>query len=329
MRLKKYIPIILGTMVIALSGCGKDDKINKQIVTVKKYDKTIYEAVNVEKGDIVPELTITLQADTFSRKSYFPLYDDIEVASVNVSTGERVKEGDVLITFKSENIEDKIDEHQQEIDQNKLLIEHYRKLSQLDDSVDYSIDIEQLTRSVEIDNLYISELKAKMDSYSIIAEGNGMVNAMSDILNYGKVGTDNNLITIIYGDETFTAETEEDYDFQIDQVYQAYYGASNYNVRITDIVVEGKKKKISFKIDSDDASFCSRDTLYLTVNKPTLKDVIYVPEECVNTVEGKTFVYLLDENGYRDVRDVVVGSTVGDFTIIESGISEGDRVVIK
>lgn len=330
MRNKICVPVFLSCMMVFLTGCGKEEKINKQIITVNKYDKVAYDVAVVERGDISPELTLSLAADKYIRKSYFPVYDGMEIDNVYVETGDQVAEGDVLITFKSEDTEEKIEMYQADIDQNQLLIEHYRKLSEIDSTLDYKVDIDQLNRSIQVDSLYISELKAKLASYSIISEGKGIVFSVADGLNSGTVDTSFSLITVIYGDETFSVETDDDYPFKENEVYKAYYGEASYDVLLTGITEQNGKRLLAFELYGDNRSFCNRDKLYLTLSKPVLKDVVYVPEDCVITTDdNKTYVYLLDEDGYRDIREVVVSSTVEGNTIIESGLSEGDRVAIQ
>lgn len=330
MKSKIYVPIFLSCIMVFLTGCGKEQKVNKQIITVNKYDKNAYDVAVAERGDISPELTINLTADKYIRKTYFPVYDGMEIDNVYVETGEQVAEGDVLITFKSEDTEEKIKMYQEEIDQNQLLIDHYRKLSEIDSTLDYKVDIDQLTRSIQVDNLYISELKAKQASYSIISEGKGIVFSVAEGLNNGTVDTSFSLITVIYGDETFSAEIDDDYPFQENEVYEAYYGDVSYDVLLTDITEQNGKRLLSFELYGENRSFCNRDKLYLTLSKPLLKDVVYIPDKCVVTTDdNKTYVYILDDNGYRDIREVVVSNIVEGNAIIESGLSEGDRVAIQ
>lgn len=331
---KIYMRLLPVLSVLVLTGCGSHGRIEKAKVTVGEYEKVAYEVVEAERGDITPVLSLKLTADSFETKSYYALYDEMEVDSVNVSIGDEIKPGDILISFKSGNIDAQIEQYQSQVEQNNLLIEHYTKLSQLDATVDYSEDLKRLTEDTRVANLYIQELQARLDSYNIYAEDYGSVYLLSDMLDYGVVGTSNNLITVIYRNNRFTTETTDDYAFEVGQTYVATYGVAEYELVLTDIEENGKDvngdvvRKLIFE-GKEGTNFSSRDKLTLTVNKPVMQDVIYVPKNCVFDVDEKYYVYLLDENGFREAVRVDVGDTMDEYMVIQSGLNEGDRVVMQ
>lgn len=329
---KTYKGLMSVLFVLMLTGCGSRGRIEKARVTVGEYEKVAYEVVEVERGDITPVLSLRLTADSFQTKSYYPLYDEMEVDSVSVSVGDEIKPGDILISFKSGNVDAQIEQYQSQVEQNNLLIEHYTKLSQLDSSVDYSEDLKRLEEDTRVANLYIQELQARLDSYNICAEDYGSVYLLSDMLDYGVVGTSNNLITVIYRNNRFTTETTDDYAFEVGQTYVATYGVAEYELILTDIEESGKDvngnvvRKLIFE-GKEGTNFSSRDKLTLTVNKPAMEDVIYVPKNCVFEIDEEYYVYLLDENGFREAVNVEIGDAMDEYMVIQSGLNEGDRVV--
>lgn len=329
---KTYKGLMSVLFVLVLTGCGSRERIEKARVTVGEYEKVAYEVVEVERGDITPVLSLKLTADSFQTKSYYSLYDEMEVDSVSVSVGDEIKPGDVLISFKSGNVDAQIDQYQSQVEQNNLLIEHYTKLSQLDSSVDYSEDLKRLEEDTRVAKLYIQELQARLDSYNICAEDYGSVYLLSDMLDYGVVGTSNNLITVIYRNNRFTTETTDDYAFEVGQTYVATYGVAEYELILTDIEENGKDvngnvvRKLIFE-GKEGTNFSSRDKLTLTVNKPAIEDVIYVPKNCVFEIDEEYYVYLLDENGFREAVNVEIGDAMDEYMVIQSGLNEGDRVV--
>lgn len=335
MNKNKRIKVIMVLAIAALlTGCAYDKEQYDPDITIYEYEKVVYNTVNAVRGDITPTLTIKLNAANYEKKSYYPLYDDMEIESVNVSVGDKVKSGDVLISFKSGDMEAQIESYENQIEQNNLLIEHYTKLSQIDATLDYSKDLESLNESNQVADLYIQELKAKLALYSIRAEADGVVYILSDLLSYneGTVGTSNNLITVVYGSGQYNADVTDDYDFQVGAIYKATYGIAEYELVLTDITVGSEASRVrhlTFNAVSDDTDFSNRDRLNLTVEKDTLKNVLYVPSECIFEVDDKSYVYLLDDEGFRDAVCVTVGSTVDGYTVIDSGIEEGDRVVIE
>lgn len=334
MRKKKSVSVLTITLlgIAALfTGCGEVENSNRTDVIIDEYEKIVYDTVSASRGDITPTLTIKLNAVNYEKKSYYPLYDDMEIESVNVSVGDKVNKGDVIISFKSGDIESRIEEYENQIEENNLLIEHYKNLSAIDSSVDYSRDLESLNDSNQVAELYIQELRAKLDFYSIKADGEGRIYILSDLLGNGNVtvGTSNNLVTIVYGGGQYVADVTDDYDFKVGDTYTAIYGVAEYELVLTEIDEEDSSvRHLTFNAASETTDFGSRDKLNLTVQKETLFDVLYVPSKCVFEVDGKNYVYLLDEDGFRDAVSVEIGSMVDGNTVILSGIEEGDRVVI-
>ncbi len=312
-----------------LTGCGKSNDQERANVRISEYDKITYETVSVERGDIVPTLTLEVTSDTFQRKNYFPRQDEMEVDQIYVTEGDMVTEGQTLVSFKAGDISEQITSYENQRTEDQLLIDHYTKLMEIDSEQDYTEAIKTLKQDMEVCSLYIQELNAKLESYSIKAEGNGTVIMVSDLLDYGVVNSGDNVLTLIYGTGEYYATTTDDFDFKVDEVYEASYANSTYSLRLVSIEEpEGEKgRKLNFTMAIDGVTGVEKMTMVL--NKPALKDVLYVPEDCVFSVDDTTYVYTLDENGFREAIEVTVGQTIEGMTVIETGLSEGEKVVIN
>ena len=59
------------------------------------------------------------------------------------------------------------------------------------------------------------------------------------------------------------------------------------------------------------------------------EDVLYVPRDAIKAAEGAKFVYMLDENGLRVLREIATGLEDGEYVEILSGREEGDSVIIN
>jgi hypothetical protein len=85
-----------------------------------------------------------------------------------------------------------------------------------------------------------------------------------------------------------------------------------------------------FEPVNDMAGVTEADTLTMTIQKPTVAGVIYVNKNIVfEGSDGKNYVYVLTEDGYREAKEVTVGETVDDYTIIKSGLTAGEQVVVN
>ncbi|MDO5126465.1 MAG: hypothetical protein Q4D54_01800 [Eubacteriales bacterium] len=333
MTRKKMIPVILLAMV-ALTGCGQKKEVEKAHVSVENYEKLEHDVVQVEKGDLTPQIKVEVKAETFLRRSYMPVYDEMEVDAVNVAVGDHVKEGDELITFKSNELDEEIASYREQLGEQQLLLEHYTKLAEIDSENDYSMDIENLKDSISVCSLYISELQAKLKSYSVIAEADGTVQSVANGLEYSTVSTNNNLITVVYGNDCFSATTSEDFNFIEGEQYVGVYGAASFDLILQSVEevgtdADGKiKKKLSF-VAAEGVDVGSRETMVITFNKPQVKNALYIPTSCIFEFNEKKYIYFVDEDGFLSIQEVVCGDEVGTNTIILSGVNEGEWVVVQ
>lgn len=333
MTRKKLMPVLL-LAVVALTGCGQKKEVEKAHVSVENYEKLEHDVVQVEKGDLTPQIKVEVKAETFLRRSYMPVYDDMEVDKVNVAVGDHVKEGDELITFKSSELDEEIASYQEQLGEQQLLLEHYTKLSEIDSETDYETDIENLQDSIAVCSLYIQELQAKQKSYSVIAEADGTVQSVANGLEYSTVSTNNNLITVVYGNDCFSATTSEDFNFIEGERYVGVYGAASFDLILQSVEEVGTeadgriKKKLSF-VAAEGVDVGSRETMVITFNKPQIKNALYIPTSCIYEFNEKFYIYIVDADGFLSIKEVECGDEVGTYTIILSGVSEGEWVVTQ
>ena len=92
---------------------------------------------------------------------------------------------------------------------------------------------------------------------------------------------------------------------------------------------ENGKYKVKFKVQSTDKEFCTKDNLELRIHKDTIKGAIIIPKRCIFQIDDKVYAYVLDENGFRDIRELVIGDYIDDRVVIVSGINEGEKVVLQ
>lgn len=336
-KIRLIMTAVLVGMMITIGGCSAKKNSEMVLPTIEGYSKTVYETFEVQQGDIHPLLEIKLTAEDYNRQSYYPKYDGMKVSSVNVNVGDRVSAGDILVVFDVGDIDKELEQYQNQITEDQLLIDHYTKLAEIDSEADYSDDINALKKDIGVAQLYVQELNAKLDAYTIKAEASGSVAIISDILkniaasdsSELTLGTSNNLITLNYGTGTYTGETDDDYKFEIGKTYKATFGVAEYPMELVNIEESGNSKILTFKGNDEKIDYSSRDKVNLIIEKESLNNVIFVAESCVFAVDEKTYVYVVDSDGFREGREVSVGATVDGFTVIESGLEAGEKVMLR
>lgn len=304
-----------------LTGCAAQ---SAEVVTIERtpYEKTTYRTAEVLTGDMYPEFTLALKAEGYERKTYGATNEELQLDRVYVSVGDKVKEGDLLVSFVSDSMERTIEAYESQISQNELLIEHYTNLMAIDDSQDYSTDITMLEQDITVAGLYIEEAENKLAGYQIVAESAGTITAVSEYLQNGYYKPGSNLITEICGTGNYTAVNSEDYLFLIGESYTAVSGVAEYELTLVGI----EDQTLTFAPVSDMSAVSDADTLTITLEKPELKDVVYVQASAVNQVGDSSFVYVLDEDGFRDIVWVETGDMVDGYYVITDGLSGGEKV---
>ena len=323
---KRRMAAVMVLCVGLLSGCAGKTQTDDLVITIPEYEKITYTTEPVVHGDIAPVLDLRLKSEQFERKEYYPDHDEMEVDQVFVHVGDVVQNGDTLVTFSSEDITEERRQYENRVEEDALLIDHYTKLDAINQTDEHQESIEQLKKDQEIAGLYIKDLDARLEAYTIKAEGSGIVSSLSDMLDYGTVYAGDAVVTILYVSDNYTTTTEDDYAFEVGQTFTATFGVGSYEVRLTAIDVlasdtdAGMKRQLTFTL-VDSAKRPSSDSLNLEIEKN-------VPEDAIVYVGNDNYVYVLDEDGFRHGVQVQTGATIDGYTVIEDGLKEGDKVVI-
>lgn len=313
-------------LVMGMGGCGQA-KTELMPVTLEPYERAAYETTEVLKGDITPKLDLNLSAVSKENVKYTPPYDGIQVDEVYVQAGDLVKEGDKLISFKSSENEEKISEYQDELKMQQLLLEHYEKLAQTDKGTDYKEDIEQLKKDMEVTKMYIAELNEKMTSYTIKAEGTGVVETVSDLVNYEKVDMKDKLIYVCYNTGEYYTHCSDDYPFVIGETYMATYRDIECEIELYEMEESDHEKTLYFRA-KDLGQVVLANYMDLHIQKTSIKDAVYVEKEALLQIEDKNYLFTLNEEGFKQAHEVEIGNWIDGYVVIKSGINPGDRVVI-
>lgn len=294
-------------------------------VTREPYEKTGYQTVEVRRGDLQPEFTLTLRADGITQISYDAVNSDLQLDTVYVSVGDKVRKGDLLVSFRSDSIQEKIAEYREQCEQMELLADHYTRLMEIDSDPDYSDDIAMLNEDIAIAKLYIEEAQAKLADYQIVAEDAGTISAMDQYLKDGHFVPGKKLITQVRGNGRYSAVLPENGTLTVGDIYTAELNAMTYEMR----VVEVTEKEAVFEPVADMSAVSDADSLTVVVQKPLLSDVVYVEAKAVYEGNAGEFVYLLEEDGYRNAVSVTVGDKVDGYYVITDGLVGGEKVTLE
>ena len=311
---------IAGLMSVSLVGCGGSTggQTGSSRINIEPYSKVEFNTEQVKSGDIQSSLTLELKPDGYSSNDYSIQQSDYKVQEVKVKEGDKVAKGDVMIQFEAKDIQKTIDQYTDQKERDQLLIDHYNRLASIDSSQDYSSDI------------------SAAKEYQVIADKNGTVTYVNSDLQYGYVTAGDTLITVDSGSSDYVSETADSYEFKEGQTYDADFQEATFTLKLTKCekytssATGEEMQKLTFQPVSDMTGVTEADTLKMVIDKPVVKNVVYVNKKAVFDGSGeKKYVYTVNEDGYRNAVEVTVGDTVDDYTVIKSGLKAGEQVVIN
>lgn len=336
---KKVVALFLaGAMTASLAACSgnTDGQIGEAKINIEPYSKTEFNTEKVQSGDIQSSLSLELKPDGYTSKNYSIEQSDYKVQDINVKEGDKVKKGDVMIQFEAKDIQKTIEEYTDQKEQAQLSVDHYTRLAAIDSGQDYSSDIASAKQEIEIANTYIEEQNEQMKAYQVIAEQDGTVTYVNADLQYGYATPKTTLVTVDSGSSNYVAETEDSYEFTEGKVYTASFEEAEFDMKLvsceryTSTATGLEMQTVTFEPVDDMAGVTEADTLEMIIEKPVVKNVVYVNKKAVfDGADSNKYVYVVDENGYRSAVEVTVGDTVDDYTVIKTGLEAGEQVVIN
>lgn len=329
-RQKNRYVVFLMVVLSLLTACKENNLTDREIKPVKeKYERKTHEKVQVTSGDIVPSFTLKITQDDYAVTTYGGLEETMEIDELFVEEGDRVSAGDVLIRFKEDNKEDeeKRIQYVNRIEEDELLIEHLKKLAGIDNESNYYTDMLMLENDIELTKIKVDELDKKKEKLSFVAMENGVVDFVSKDLTNGVAPQNETLLRTVKGSDSFSAVTSEDYEFSIGQIITADSALLKQDFEITDIREESGQTVLSLK-PSGDGSNATSEEYSAVIEKEMMRNVVYVHNSAIKSVGDKTYVYIIDENGFLYAREVIVNCVVSDYCVIESGLEGNEWVAI-
>jgi cobalt-zinc-cadmium efflux system membrane fusion protein len=116
-------------------------------------------------------------------------------------------------------------------------------------------------------------------------------------------------------------------------ITSSIYPGSKFPGKITYIsdLIDEKLRTVKIRVEVDNKQGFLKPNMYIQgkiENRLERKDILAVPEEAIQNLEGEKVVFVLEEEDIFSVRHVTVGYKIGDNRLITQGLSVGDRIVV-
>ena len=358
---KRSVRWLVLIMIIALSltGCGilpKEEELPTAPVLaegqVDEYVLTPVFRSDIEVGSNIRCTYIPSEEERLS----FPVGGET-ISHVYVSLGDHVMPGDLLMELDVSSFEDEIRQQKNDMDSISLELYHLSaswdlelEAAEMQDewnaahgsasdrvsSVNSQYGARQslLYSEYEVASLRLEELekqKAKRQIYASI-EGN-----ITSIYSFedGERSVKNRTVIIVtnmeaalfevYSGNSDLIRTGEEYMLVCnDQTYPVIARAAS-ELDATNV----KEGKLYFQMEMPDPELSQGDTGIVRITTAEKQGALCVVTSAIQDLGGQTVVYIVDEEGLRQIQPVTFGISNDKLTEILEGLSEGDSVILK
>lgn len=347
------------TAVLMLCSCGPVDEPDDLVIIEREEEGNTYEFSVVERGTVEKTVKITGTYRQVDEQEVFFQLTGRLVDQVHVKEGDRVKKGDLLIELSSKDLERKIQDLEYRISRNELLLgyvdtnEEYAisglwvnylnysgDRSSLDDMIEstkqrYQYQREDYEDAIAADRAEMEQLKAELKNSRVYASMDGIVYDMKNNLDrststYGEV-----VMKILDTSESLfeTKLTDVGNYFTegetIPMIISFGPAAGEYLLMPWHMEEWGETQLFVVYEGESEEGFEVGTSGLMVITEDKRENVLNIPAVAVLNAEDRRYVYVLDDDGRREVRWVETGLYGDDTVEILSGLAEGEKVILK
>lgn len=361
--------VVLGGEVLSAAGCSMptfgEEEAENVLVIIENPDEeeSVYTLTEAVLTDLEKTVSIRFnytQAQT--ENVYFPVSGK-RVAEVYVDLGDRVEEGQLLAVLEGTDHEDAIRELEYQIARCKIQYsylddneayaksarwwryvyqssqteEEEERLANDLESIEetYRYKREDYQETIEMAEIRIETYRKEMEEGYIYAGMSGVVYRLGGDLATILSDVSKPAFTIIDDSHCLFEASDMEYAeyFAEGETYELVSGRGDsavvYRVRPWSRDTWDDKIYLDLVEDGDTESIGVGTYAYLTLVLEKRENVVAVTNNVIHTADGKSYVYVLDENGLPEVRWVETGLCSDKMTEIVSGLEEGEAVIRK
>lgn len=346
-------------LALSLAGCSGEVQEEDNVILIEKEEESlVYNLAVATVGDVQKTERIKcVYAQMQDQNVSFAINGRL-VTKVYVKEGDTVKKGQLLAELGNSDLLDQIEALEYNIKRNKLLQEHadinetnelsaawsnYVNMNrgnqkQVEEQVEsikqnYRYAREDREDAIAMDEQQLAKLRQEVKMSAVYANMDGTVTFVKERLEGSTSTKDEEIITIIDGtDCLFTVEgtdyadkfTAED---TLDMNVISGTGTGAYVLQPHNMNEWEDKLLFSILQQPEGVSPEVGAIGYMGIVVDERKDVVTIPLAAIHNADDKQYVYVLGEDGMRQLQWIETG-LYGDTTVeIVSGLSEGDRVI--
>ncbi len=357
----KFLAAAFLSATAVLSGCGAVSDDEPLIVLESGDAPADYVLVECVRNDIVSTKPLRcIYRKNQEQEVFFPVSGKV-IDKVYVKVGDEVKKGDILVELSIGNLESRIRDLEYSIARNKLLLGYidedevldsqsiwlgylYQSRKTEDDKERAEDQVENLKKqneysrenysdSIEFDTRKLNALKEEYRSARVYADFDGKVSSIEDRLEGSTSNATKCIMTIVDNSEGyFETETDDlrEYFHEGEAVsMKVVLGNGKGEYELVPLNMDSWGDTLTFSIlsgeNADSLEAGAKGDMAVVVDKR--ENVLTLPSDCVRNAGDDSYVYVMNEQGLREVVWVETGLSGNGITEIVSGLNEGDSVI--
>lgn len=362
MNISRKISSVVAACFLAVSilgGCGQVEEQTEGPVIEKETEPISYELAVVAKGNIQKTLKVKCTYTQVKDQTVSFSLSGKKISDVYVEEGDQVEKGQLLAQLSGANKKAEMEDLEYRIARNKLLLEHATINEEFDISTlwlkaiyqgnatqsvmeplveriqqNYRYQKEDLQDAISIDELQLKQLKEEVAESYVYAEFDGTVTWVREGLEGSTSVRGEKIMTVIDGTECVFITELDDYEGifaeGVGVPMSVTFGTGKGDYVVYPHQMEKWGETQIFQLPEDvDVIMEVGTTGTITVVTDKRDDVLYLPSKVIHRADGKAFVYVVSEDGMRQVKWIETGMETTSETEIVSGLELGEKVVIR
>lgn len=324
---------LVAACALSFSGCYflPDEEEVLEAPTVKASDVT-YTTVTAKRKNIEKKLTGSGTVMSRSTTELSFKNQGGTIKSINVKAGDTVQAGDVICELDTGNLEYEIKDKELKIQQAQLNVQIVAE------GGGTQAEVDNAQVSVEILQNELDELNAEMTESVLYSDIDGTVSSISDLEAGSTVSAGEAIATVIDKNSLYMAFEPSDISkYSIGQQITITYNEVDYTGEVfatstdfpedADVTYEKDRVYVAFtgEVPSDAVGNIADAVLVLD----SRENVIAIAKKFIKSVGDKTVVYVLNDNNEKEAREVETGLETGSEVEIVSGLSEGEKIIVR
>lgn len=357
-RFKTMLCGVLAATLVHTGGCAllPQEEVLPDAPVMRADEIEAFDMTVVKRGDLIKEQRYSVNYRAVRQEKLYFEVEGLRIEEVHVVKGDSVRAGQLLMELEQGELSEEGKAAQEQCDTLELQLEQANEALEMSRD-EYELKLRYMTaeereeadtmeeylrdqyRAIEKleDQLLLAEKTASQVNKSVrqrqLRAGiDGVVTYVRGV-STGDVSSMTDMMITLSDSESsmFVVETEFTDQFSEGMELDVIVNQTHYPCRVISAQEAGAsgEDEVYLKSDIPTAELSDGDSGYLMLVTECYEDVLYVEKSAVKSMNGQHFVYVEDETSLRSTHEVTVGVTLNGYIEILSGLSEGDRVILR